>query len=231
MLHRRHPTPPLPELGKAISWFLFFQRMEYGIIRIVLPPRSFVLYCFRSRAGRQRPIPRWVKWVLRRLKVKLVDVTLRYESVGMCPLQASGSINRVFEGNGTGGAQGVRVLFFSFFAAKHERLPLLARVGVADVTRGRKNRRGCKTGGVGGGTVGALESCRAVHVVIHSNFKYPGPPHDLGSQVGRETAKGQCYDYIYTAVQMCMAGVLVPRESSFAYLHTLQLEIARLMLF
>lgn len=46
---------------------------------------------FRSRTGRQRPIPRWVKWVLRRLKVKLVDVTLRYESVGMCPLQASGS--------------------------------------------------------------------------------------------------------------------------------------------
>lgn len=32
-------------------------------------------------------MPRWLKYVLRRLKVKLADVTLRYESVGMCPLQ------------------------------------------------------------------------------------------------------------------------------------------------
>lgn len=44
-------------------------------------------HIFRSRTGRQKQVPRWLKWVLRRLKVKLVDVTLRYESVGMCPLQ------------------------------------------------------------------------------------------------------------------------------------------------
>lgn len=54
-----------------------------------LPPCQYPIS--RSTTGRQRPLPRWVKWVLRRLKVKLVDVTLRYESVGMCPLQASGS--------------------------------------------------------------------------------------------------------------------------------------------
>ncbi|CAN0541970.1 unnamed protein product, partial [Ectocarpus sp. 12 AP-2014] len=41
------------------------------------------------KAGRQRPMPRWLKWVMRRLKVKLADVTLRYESVGMCPLQGA----------------------------------------------------------------------------------------------------------------------------------------------
>ncbi|CAN0328201.1 unnamed protein product, partial [Pylaiella littoralis] len=43
----------------------------------------------RSRTGRQKQVPRWLKWILRRLKVKLVDVTLRYESVGMCPLQGA----------------------------------------------------------------------------------------------------------------------------------------------
>ncbi|CAN0089728.1 unnamed protein product, partial [Ascophyllum nodosum] len=43
----------------------------------------------RPGTGRPRPLPRWMKWVLRRLKVKLTDVTVRYESVGMCPLQGA----------------------------------------------------------------------------------------------------------------------------------------------
>ena len=57
------------------------------IAPVVVPMLSICREHRSKEGGRKRQTPRWLKWILRRLKVKLVDVTLRYESVGMCPLQ------------------------------------------------------------------------------------------------------------------------------------------------
>ncbi|CAM9417359.1 unnamed protein product, partial [Discosporangium mesarthrocarpum] len=43
----------------------------------------------RRQGGTNKPLPGWLKWALRRLKVQLMDVTMRYESEGMCPLQGA----------------------------------------------------------------------------------------------------------------------------------------------
>lgn len=69
------------------------------LLLLLLSFFSYVKHPSENRykpSNRQRPLPRWLKWILRRLKVKLTDVTLRYESVGMCPLQV-GSVC-LFEG-------------------------------------------------------------------------------------------------------------------------------------
>lgn len=67
--------------------FGFFIFSETRDVRIGISISVSPLCVRRPGTGRPRPLPRWLKWILRRLKVKLTDVTVRYESVGMCPLQ------------------------------------------------------------------------------------------------------------------------------------------------